>query len=1744
MFFLGPNTKSIPRRFNSQNINTLEGAVSLNSEIKSIKSEILKPESQNEAGDKCWTIDNKFSGSNSVSDEEGNEKSIENISDGMTGLQKRKNMQSKFIISNQQIREEVIRQSQELENYIVPQAYNLYLNLKDYKDTYPFLDSRKAVLRIHVALKEIASLILNTSAFEVFIVIVIIMNACVLALDDHKGGQSQAESSLNLFFLYTYTIECLLKILSSGFILSRKAYLRDGWNILDFIIVISSWIDIYGDSSVNLTSLRVIRIFRILRGVSSIEGMRILIQSLYMALKPLSNNFIVLWVFISMFAVVGLQLWSGVFRYQCLNIDYGTYGDYCGSFSCKFREECAYSLNNPSYGTLSFDNFFYALLTVFQILTLEGWTSILVLTETCFSYFSIIYFFLLIIFGSLLIFNLTVAVITSSFTSALFESVEKKKNKKKFSLEKAIRSNYNNTCRNTFQPYDIIYSESLNDPTESNREYSLKNLMLSAIEIQAEVAETENMKTVVSPMVYIETTKEEPEPYSMAPTLQWRISKKYAHEMTKLFEYAKAKSELIGVLKNHKKLTINEKIILTSTSEKNIHGSKSAIKEENNNKGFYKNLHLHGKFEKLKIKLINKYGLTFIELFRYLSIMTSKKKSFFSLNLCAKDTIHKLSSNITNYGEWSGSEISLFSQKNFYKNPLSIMKFKTYGKLINFILHIKLFFYNIVTSKIFQFIMSLLVVINIIVLCSDHYGISNSSYLILSNINIYCTLTFFIEILLKILGLGPRNFVRDYMNLLDVCIVTLSIVEYFISQSSGFNALRILRIMRIFRIMKVFRIFRYTKSLVLLLRIISTSVSKFLYLLLLLVLLLLIFSLLGMQLFANKFNFYEGLPRNNFDTFNWAFITMFQVLSGENWDTVLRLSMRSSAGHWSGLFIVIWMIIGNFIVLNLFLAILLGVFESNEDEEDEIIKTSKKEMFLTFLAKDRLEERVKERVLNHFIDDAEEEIYSLNDLKMFTLKSQVSDNNIEQLACCFLKSENTIRKFMQRIVLNTNLEFAITFIIVLNIIKLIWDTYIISESNNSPSIMASTIIDSIFTVIFGLEFIMKTIALGFCFGKGTYLSDHWNKLDFIIFILSLIDLLLMSVNISVVKVLRALRIFRPLRLIRYNTSMKIIIASLFESLIASLHIVILISVIWLVFAILGVALFSGKLYSCSNSSLKTIEKCISSGFSWETVPYNYDNILEALLTLFIIASQEGWPDHMFNVIDAFMQGNSPITNYNPAAGYYVIAYMFIGDFFMINLFTVVVYSKFVQAKQQESSITSVLLSKSQINWIEIQRLTLKSKPHKIKTRQNLSFTKKYAGLIASNNYFIHFINLVIIINTFNLALYYEGASQDYIFALDIISQICTYLFILEAIIKILAYGIKGYFSNNWNKLDFSIVICSVAFLILQQTLQTNISLLKYAPQLIRVVRVMRLSKILSLFNSLKYINDMINVIWFSMPAAMNVLCLMLMIFMIYSILGVYLFNQVRGDSINDFFNFSNFHMAMMILWRISTGEDYPSLINDCILFYGNKAPTIYFTSFVMLTTFILTEFFVSVIIENYQEFIENPISAVRIFNTVVKNYKNVWLEYSREYEGYRIHKSKVYDFLIDLGEDLGISEKFPIVKINRFIYSMRVFVDKDGFIYYNDLLYGLMRRKYSKICLQNTELFVKKLLIKEEINTYKNLKNARNCQEKQGSTNFTFALNERSYSDLLVEFYYINLAFAGLKKYFKRRRWRRNGTNK
>jgi len=241
----------------------------------------------------------------------------------------------------------------------------------------------------------------------------------------------------------------------------------------------------------------------------------------------------------------------------------------------------------------------------------------------------------------------------------------------------------------------------------------------------------------------------------------------------------------------------------------------------------------------------------------------------------------------------------------------------------------------IVKNAFFENFMTLCVTINTVTLAIDHYGISENTGDILSTFNMVFTVIFAIEMALKLLALGFVKYLRDKMNYLDGSVVLLSLVEVaFLSGGGALSAFRTVRIFRTFRVLRVARLLRTMRSMMSIIQVISRSISSFIYLAMLLLLFLFIYALLGMQIFGGQFDFPDGKPRNNFDTFNSAFVTSFIVLSMENWQSVMYDAMRTDVWRpLTALYFISWIFIGNFMLLNLFLAILLDSFSEVEEEE-------------------------------------------------------------------------------------------------------------------------------------------------------------------------------------------------------------------------------------------------------------------------------------------------------------------------------------------------------------------------------------------------------------------------------------------------------------------------------------------------------------------------------------------------------------------------------------------------------------------------------------------------------------------------------------------------------------------------------------------------------------------------------------------------------------------------------------------
>ena len=126
----------------------------------------------------------------------------------------------------------------------------------------------------------------------------------MLAIDDPLADPDSTFSlvlkTIDFFFTILFTIEMILKVISMGFYWKPDyyprgdippPYLKVGWNILDFVVVVTAWLNMaLGDSAGGLKALRSIRALRALRPLRMIsrnEGLKLAINSLFRSIPEL-----------------------------------------------------------------------------------------------------------------------------------------------------------------------------------------------------------------------------------------------------------------------------------------------------------------------------------------------------------------------------------------------------------------------------------------------------------------------------------------------------------------------------------------------------------------------------------------------------------------------------------------------------------------------------------------------------------------------------------------------------------------------------------------------------------------------------------------------------------------------------------------------------------------------------------------------------------------------------------------------------------------------------------------------------------------------------------------------------------------------------------------------------------------------------------------------------------------------------------------------------------------------------------------------------------------------------------------------------------------------------------------------------------------------------------------------------------------------------------------------------------------
>ncbi|KRK06760.1 uncharacterized protein Dyak_GE17580, isoform J [Drosophila yakuba] len=280
--------------------------------------------------------------------------------------------------------------------------------------------------------------IIEWPPFEYAVLLTIIANCVVLALEEHLPGGDKTVLAQKLekteaYFLCIFCVEASLKILALGLVLHKHSYLRNIWNIMDFFVVVTGFMTQYPQigPEVDLRTLRAIRVLRPLKLVSGIPSLQVVLKSIIKAMAPLLQIGLLVLFAIVIFAIIGLEFYSGALHKTCYSLEdpnklvkEGESETPCntdnilekaaGSFVCNNTTSmCLEKWEGPNSGITSFDNIGFAMLTVFQCITMEGWTAILYWTNDALgSGWNWIYFVPLIVIGSFFMLNLVLGVLS------------------------------------------------------------------------------------------------------------------------------------------------------------------------------------------------------------------------------------------------------------------------------------------------------------------------------------------------------------------------------------------------------------------------------------------------------------------------------------------------------------------------------------------------------------------------------------------------------------------------------------------------------------------------------------------------------------------------------------------------------------------------------------------------------------------------------------------------------------------------------------------------------------------------------------------------------------------------------------------------------------------------------------------------------------------------------------------------------------------------------------------------------------------------------------------------------------------------------------------------------------------------------------------------------------------------------------------------------------------------------------
>ena len=218
-------------------------------------------------------------------------------------------------------------------------------------------------------------------------------------------------------------------------------------------------------------------------------------------------------------------------------------------------------------------------------------------------------------------------------------------------------------------------------------------------------------------------------------------------------------------------------------------------------------------------------------------------------------------------------------------------------------------FAKIKDSRLFQIIVTIVIITSSIVVGVGTYDLSDSWTQALGYTDYAVTVFFVIEILIRFFGEKKKvDFFKDGWNIFDLVIVISSLIPA--GAGTSVVVLRLLRLMRLLRVISFIPEMRFVVEALLM------SLRKSVYVLILIFVLLYIYAVAGVILF-------EGIEDSRFSHIGEALLTLVQIMTLSSWETVMLPILDVYPSSWP--FFITFVAISSIIVLNLFIAILVDV---------------------------------------------------------------------------------------------------------------------------------------------------------------------------------------------------------------------------------------------------------------------------------------------------------------------------------------------------------------------------------------------------------------------------------------------------------------------------------------------------------------------------------------------------------------------------------------------------------------------------------------------------------------------------------------------------------------------------------------------------------------------------------------------------------------------------------------------------